>query len=212
MSNKFETIQPWLNEILTAIKKDVKNDYLTGSPKFYFTHFGKRPIGRLTTEEINPVLIKELLAGNEDLAEWVVNRFVFKHGDIYDFFATKLEQINPDIGAIEVLTNEQSEQILLGANYPVKDIFLFAVMNGVVFPQAIFDRLRKETVAFDEKKQADETKLAEEQELAKMIERHQKEVFRLTEKYEQKLAGVLKKYMADTEALKKQVRALQKKL
>src|SRR4051812_29479910 len=86
METKFHTLQPWLEEILGSIRKDIKTDYLPGSATFYRTHFGSRPQNRLTIEEINAAFIKELLAGNEEMAEWVVNRWVFKHGDVYRYF------------------------------------------------------------------------------------------------------------------------------
>lgn len=58
----------------------------------------------------------------------------------------------------------------------------------------------------------EEATAAEQQSIAKILEHHQREVSRLNEKYESKLAGVQKKYAIDTEALKKQIRALQQRL
>ena len=213
MTTKYQTLQPFLGEILDSIRKDIKTDYLPGSASFYRTHFGSRPINRLNSEEINAVFIKELLAGNEDLSDWVVNRWVFKHGDVYRHFAERLSRINADFDAIEHLSVEQSQTILAGAKegFGAKATYFFAMLNGVVFPEAIFAELKKG--AEEEYVQQKEEKQKEDQmlEVAKIIERHEREMARMVDKYEQKLAGVLKKYTTDVEALKAQVRALQKK-
>jgi hypothetical protein len=213
MTTKYHTLQPFLNEILDSIRKDIKTDYLPGSMSFYRTHFGTRPMSRLTGEEINDVLSKELLLGNEDLSEWVVNRWVFKHGELYRHFAERLGVINADFDAIQSLSTEESRTILAGSkqSFGARPVYFFAVLNGVVFPEEIFAELRRE--AEEEKSQQNtEAETAKEQlSLTKMLERHEREMARITDKYEQKLAGVLRKYTTDIAALKAQVRALQKK-
>jgi len=206
---QFQILRPWLPEILGAIKKDIKSDYLPGSHAFYRTHFGSRPQNRLTTEEINNALSQALLDGDEDLAEWVINRWVFKHGEIYTHFADRLAGVNPDFDSIQTLSPEQSEQILAGAKeaFGAKPVFFFAALNGVVFPEAIFERLRNDAENEQTEKLAEEKTAGQQQELTKIIERQQRELAR----YEQKLAGVLKRYETDITSLKKQIRSLQKK-
>jgi len=211
MKNKFQTLQPWLDEILTAIKKDIKTDYLPADAPFYRTHFGNRPQNRLSAEEINRAFTQELIAGNEEMAEWVINRWVFKHGDVYSHFEERLSKINDDFDAIKELTAAQSEQVLAGAveSFGAKAVYFFSMLNGVVFPQAVFNRLESAAKAEHTDQKASQEKEAGEADLANMIERHQREMTRLNEKYEQKLAGVLKKYAADVASLKSQIRALQ---
>lgn len=214
MTTKYHTLRPWLDEILTAIKRDIKNDYLPGDPAFCKASFGNRPLNRLTPEEINAAFVKELLQGNEEMDQWVVNHWVFKHGDVYDHFAERLSKINEDFDAIEKLTLAESEAILAGAveSFGAKPVYLFSVLNGVVFPEEVVARLQKlaEESAVREKKEA--AIAAEQLELNKLKEHYQRELARLNEKYDAKVAGVVKKYTLETEALKKQVRALQLKL
>lgn len=214
MTHKFHTLQPWLEEILSAIKKDIKNDYLPADAALYRAYFGNRPLNRLASEEILMAFSKELLQGNEEMAEWVVNRWVFKHGDVYRHFAERLIPINTDFDSIQELTHEESEAVLKGAieAFGAKQVYFFSLLNGVVFPPAVLERLKKSAEAEHASKQTQEQTESEEKELAKIRERHQREIARLTDKYEQKLSGVQKKYTVDTEALKKQVRALQQKL
>ena len=84
--NSFSSVGPWMNQILDTIKKDIKTDHLAVDKTFYLAHFGRRPINKLSIDEIFTVYEKELLAGNQTLGEWVVNRWVFKHGDAYRHF------------------------------------------------------------------------------------------------------------------------------
>lgn len=209
MKVKFQTLLPWMSEILGSIKKDIKSDYLSNNPAFCRAHFGNLPMSRITAEEINDVFSKELLNENEELSQWVIDRWVYKHGDIYQHFASRLFEINPEFDEITALTKEESAQILAGAKeaFGARDTYVFSVLNGVVFPETVLQQLRKET----EEEVVQEKVAAEERELAKLIEKHQREIERLQEKHEQKLAGALRKYTADVTALKKQLLALQSK-
>jgi hypothetical protein len=210
MENQFQALQNWTVEILDTIKKDIRTDHLHTDPVFYRTYFGNRPQNRLTTEEIFNAYEKELIKGNDDLAEWVVNRWVFKHGDLYKHFAERLSEVNPDFDQIKQLTEEESARILDGAaeSFGAIPTFIFSLLNGVVFPKTVLDRLRKDAdvarVAREKQAKTD----AEQESLDKILAAHQREVARLHDK----INGVQKKYDKDTEALKKQIKTLQKKL
>lgn len=211
--NPFPSVQPWIPQILHAIKKDIKTDHLALDKNFYKVHFGTRPMNKLSLEEIFAVYEKELLAGNEQLVEWTVNRWVFKHGDLYQRFADRLTAIHPEFYTIESLTEEQAEQVLGGVQeFKASEIYLFSSLNGVVFPESVFVRLRAAA-----EKESQETKEREEknsvtESLEQELERLRREASRMKEKYEDKLAGVQRKHQTDVEALKKQIRSLQQKL
>ena len=214
MKNQFETIQPWITVILSAIKRDIKTDHLPKSPAFVRTHFGNRPLNRLTAEEIFSAYEKDLLSGDADLAEWVVNRWVFKHGDIYGHFAESLSQVAEDYSTIVSLTVEQSETILSGAidRFGALQTYLFSVLNGVVFPESVLERLRTWAANEEAAKKTEDKEMEERLSLQQLTERYSRDVTRLNEKYESKVSGVLKKYTTEVEALKKQIRSLQKQL
>ncbi len=208
MKNPFESLQNWTHEVLNAIKRDIKVDHLHTDPVFYRKHFGNRPQNRLTAEEIFAAYEKELIEGNQELSEWVVNRWVFKHGDLYQHFAERLSQVNPEFNQIERLNEEESEAILKGAEkFEAIPTFLFALLNGVVFPASILERLRQaaevEKAAQSKQQVADN----EQKNLEKIIAAHQREIARMQDRID----GVQKKYTRDTEALKKQIKALQKR-
>lgn len=208
MENQFISLKNWMHVLLNAIRKDIKQDHLGSDPSFYRTHFGNRPQNRLTAEEIFNAYESELLKGNQELAEWVVNRWVFKHGDLYQIFAERLSQIDEQFDQIQTLTVEESEKILAGTaeRFGAIPTFLFVVLNGVVFPESIRNRL----MAQAEQERAVLEKKTEEEEgrenLEKLLATKEREIARLNDK----LLGVQKKYDKDIEALKKQIRAFQK--
>lgn len=205
MKNLFQNIELWIPEVLGSIKRDLRNEHLAKLPNFYKAHFGNRPLNRLTHEEICAVYKKELLKGEDaSLQEWVVNRWVFHHGDIYEYFSTQLEKIHPDFTAIQNLTAEQSLLIIEGAvaRFGALNTYLFSVLNEVVFPESVLTELQEKIVP--------EANEAGPQDNWK--ERYEADMARLQKKCEEKVAGVLRKHAMDVEALKKQIRALQQQL
>ena len=210
--NPFQHLQPWMNEILQMIRKDIKTDHLSVDRAFYKTHFGSKPLNKLSTEEIFSVYEKEILSGNETLVEWAVNRWVFKHGDLYRLFVAELTKINPNFTEIETLADAQAESVINAAlpAFGAKTTYLFSRINGVVFSDAIFDRLHQAALKDTAETATKAAAQSKTESLEQIIERQQREISRLQEKYEDKLAGVMRKYTVDTEALKTQIRALQK--
>lgn len=212
--DKFFFVQPWIREVLMAVKKELKSEYLPANRAFYQTHFGNRPLHRLMQEEIFFVFERELEKGNVELAEWVISRWVFKHGDVYQHFAGRLSEIQEDFTQIASLTEEQSERILEGAveSFGPISTYLFAYVNGVVFPKSILERLRKDAEVAREQEQKRDEALEEARTMETLVQKHEREMKRVMDKYESKLAGLEKKYIVDTGALKKQISSLQKQL
>ena len=214
MKNQFETLSPWLPQILQTLKREIKAEHLSKNPSFYRTYFGTRPQNRLTSEEISLAYEKELLQGNEELTEWVINRWVFNHGEIYRYFAEQLSQIHTDFDEIKNLNEGQSEAILSGAltSFGALPTYLFSVLNRVVFPEAVLQRLREKAEQEEKVQKTEAAALGEKQALDQVIAHHEREMSRLQEKCEQKIAGAMKKYTTDIHALKQQIRALQQRL
>jgi polyhydroxyalkanoate synthesis regulator phasin len=208
---QFESLQMWLPQILESIKREIKTEHLPRSPVFYRAHFGNRPMNRLLTEEIFRAYEKELLGGNEDLGQWVINRWVFRHGDLYNYFSVKLSELNPNFEEIKEITESQSDYILDGAveRFGAIDLYLFSLLNGVAFPPSVLERLRADAEVA--KASLDQPQVKSET-VEEVMARLQKEQAKWEEKYENKISGVMKKYTTDVEALKKQVRSLQQQL
>lgn len=215
MKDKFQTLQPWLPQILQSIKKEIKTEHLSKSPSFYKAYFGNRPLNRITGEEICGIYQKVLLEEeNDDLREWIINRWVFRNGDIYQHFAERLSRIHPDFDSIVSLDEAQSEAVLAGSieTFGALPVYLFCVLNGVVFPETVFSKLRKIAENYESAEKDREIQAEVEKNLLLIEERYKADVSRLERKYEDKLAGVIKKHAMDVQALKKQIRALQQQL
>jgi len=212
--NSFTYVRPWMEQILQVVKKDIKTDHLPGDKSFYKTHFGNRPQNKLTQEEIFVTYEKELLAGNEELSEWVINRWVFKYGDIYRHFAERLGAVNPNFQEIQSLSDAEADMVLAGAEekFGSTETYIFARLNGVVFSDSVFDRLNRAALQETQSKTQMQEQKNEQESFEQLNARHQREVSRLLEKYEDKLSGVQRKYTSDVEALKKQIRSLQQQI
>ncbi len=209
MENQFVPLKNWMHVILDAIKKELKSEHLGSDPEFYRVHFGNRPQNRLTSDEIFTAYESELLKGNQELAEWVVNRWVFKNGDLYQVFADRLSEINPEFDKIESITEEQSQRVLEGVveKFGAIPTFLFVLLNGVVFPESVREKLLKQA---EEEKTVKEKQAIEDegrQNLEKLLAAKEREIARLQEK----VTGVQRKYDRDVDALKKQIKVLQKR-
>jgi hypothetical protein len=139
MESQFRALQDWIKIVLEAIKKDLKVDHLHTDPLFYKNYFGNRPQNRLSMEEILTAYEKELLAGNPDLEVFVVNRWVFKHGDLYEHFAKRLSEINPNFDQITSLTDEQAKVVLEGCaeSFGAIETYLFCMLNKVAIPESM---------------------------------------------------------------------------
>jgi hypothetical protein len=208
--NKFFLAQPWLREVLEAVKRELKTEHLPGHPAFCNTHFPRQPLRRIGAEEMLAVYEKVLVAGDVELGDWIVSRWVCKQADLYGHFAERLSQISENFSQLEILTEEQSRQVLEGAaeQFGAIPVYLFALLNGVVFPETVFNHLRKAAEAEKTKRIEEESK-QEESTAPQQVER---EIARLKERYEAKLAGLEKKYQIDMEGFKKQIRSLQRQL
>lgn len=184
MKIKFQTLLPWMGEILGSIKKDIKSDFLPSNPIFCRTHFGNLPQSRITSEEICTAFSKELLNDNEEIADWVINRWLFKRGELYQHFADRLFEVNPDFDQIKELSLEESKKVLAGAkeSFGAKEIFFFSILNGVVFPESVLVQLREDAESETAQLIADEKTAAEEKERAKVIAKEQKEAARALKK------------------------------
>lgn len=212
--NPFNYVQPWISQILESIKKEIRRDHLGSDRHFHKTHFGTNPLSKISFEEIVSVYERELLEGREELVAWVINAWVFKHGDLYKHFAERLSEVSPSFSELVSLTEEQEKRVLDGAveRFGVTNVYLFSRLNGVVFSDLLFDRLYQEAFRAREngKKEEQEREVQEAHE--QMVARLMSEKTRIQERYEDRLAGVQRKYTTDIEALKKQIRSLQQQL
>jgi len=211
---KFKTLQPWMPTILQTIKKDLKGDHLKMDRLFYKKYFAGKQLNKLTTDELATAYFQEISEGKEDLGEFVSNRWLLKNTDVYDHFASYLEKINPQFDQITEIDVSFAEEMITKATtqFGAVRAYLFAVFNSVSFSteqmQKLANDAETEVVTAQQEAEEEET----ERTLDSLTKKYEREISRLTNKYEKKLIGMEKKYHRDTEALKKQIGTLQKKM
>lgn len=203
---KYQMIKHCLPSLILSIRRDLRQDHLKkdkAALKEYFQ--GKNP-NKLTVEELAEGYAPLLEGGNEDLWEFIAERWLLKHTDVYYFFEEKLKEIDEEFTSLEEIELEKARSIadesvrLFGA----EKTLIFGVLNEVVFPKEIYNDL--------EKAAKEAPRVHEKPENILPPQDYSAEIKRLENKYEKKLLGLQKKYERDVAALKKQVSALQKKL
>lgn len=214
--DKFAMLQNWMPVIADAIKKDLKNDHLKKDPGFSRLYFpGKNP-AKLTSEELAEAYTRAIATeeGAEELAEFISNRWLLKHSDLYYFFEQELGKINPNFNEIKEIDKATATKIMEASvqQFGAVSTYLFCVLNSVVFPEEIYKKLSQDAVKRAEEEKVEAKASEEDASVEAMQRNHEQQIARLTDKYEKKILGLQKKYTIDVEALKKQIANLQRKL
>lgn len=213
---KFSLIQTWVPYLIEIAAKDLRNEHLKKDNNFLKKYFSNKPIQKLTKEEIvagyKQALEKEDNA--EDIAEFISHAWILRNSEIYNHFETELTKRYGDFGAIEEIDAKNSKEIIDAAvkNFGAARTYLFAVINSVVFTKPAYDSLRADAEANKIQQDVEEQQNLEKMSIEKVHTHYQQQIDRLTDKYEKKLMGFQKKYLQDTENLKKQISILQRKL
>jgi hypothetical protein len=209
---KFELLSPWGEEIVAAVRKELKSDHLPKHPQMVQKHFSKRALQKISAEEMVGAYLSEVAGGNEEVSAWVASRWVIKHAEIYHFFAAKLAEINPKFDEIERIPDDRARAFMEQASlqFGPKRTYIFSVLNAVVFPEAIMQELR--TRAEEDSDDVAREEAAADESVEAVKERYEREIVKLTDKYEKRLLGFHKKYTQDTDGLKKQIAQLQRQL
>ncbi len=212
-SQKLTILKKWIPNIVEEIKRDLKNDHLKKDKQFCKTYFSTCDVARISTDDLSAGYRKaaENEAVEENLAEFIGNRWLLKNTDIYDFYEFHLSKIDENFTELEVLEPEAAEKLVNASVHefgPVKS-YIFSVLNSVVFPETHFKKMEK--LAEDQNKNVDGTK-EKKAECSESDKNYERQIARLTDKYEKRLAGLENKYNKDVDALKKQIVLLQKKI
>jgi hypothetical protein len=213
---KFKMLDPWMQMIVESVKKDLKNEHLKNDWQFAKKYFANKNIAKLTTEELTEGY-RQALANEEAaeaLAEYISNRWLLKNTEMYHFFEERLRQINPDFSELVELEKGKANTLMEESisHFGAPKTYMFSVINSVVFPQEIYDKLSKHA-QHAAKEEVEHANAMEEKISLQMIhQNYQQQIARLTDKYEKKLLGMQKKYTQDVETLKKQIGTLQRKL
>lgn len=213
---KFAALREWIPSIIETVKKDLKNEHLKKDFSFVKKFLATKNLNKVTTEDLAHAYQKaiEEEERGEEIAEFIASRWLLKNSELYAFFEQQLSQMYPDFTALEELKPEEAKQLIESASneFGPPQTYLFAVLNSVVFPDESFKTLKSQAQQHQEKQQQESHELAERLTVETMQKGFEREIARLTDKYEKKLSGLQKKYVQDTESLKKLLSQLQRKL
>lgn len=213
---KFSRLDHWLPTITDSIKKDLRNEHLRNDWAFVKHYFAGKNVNKLTNEEL-AAAYKDCLSNgekSEELGEFITNRWLLKNTELYHFFEQELSKINPNFHEITILEPKVAAKISeeAVAQFGSLNVYIFSVLNSVVFPAEIFASLEKSAREESNKAAAHAEEKKEKESVESMQRSYEQQIARLTDKYEKKLLGLQKKYITDTDSLKKQVSLLQRKL
>lgn len=213
---KFAVLQEWIPVLVETVKKDLRNEHLKKDFYFVKKFFPSKNIHKLTTEELAEAYQKAIQEEEkgEELAEFITSRWLLKNSELYDFFEQQLSNIMPDFTNLEEIDSSQAQVLIETALYQFGAIqtYLFSVLNSVVFSKESFQYLQIQAQQNRDEQQKDTQKFSEKLTIDQMRNNFEREMTRLTDKYEKKLSGMQKKYVMDIESLKKQIAHLQRRL
>jgi len=213
---KFADLHEWTPLIIETVKKDLKNDHLKKDIYFAKKFLASKNYQKATTEELAQAYQQAIAEeeNGEEIAEFIASRWLLKNSELYQFFEQNLTQIDPNFTDLEELSPTQAQSLIQASTdaFGAPHTYLFSVLNSVVFPQDSFQALRQQAKEKNQQVQEETENFQAQQSLDAMRQGFEREMNRLTDKYEKKLAGLQKKYTVDVDTLKKQVAQLQRKL
>lgn len=213
--NKFELLSPWNKEMIVSIKKEVKTELTKKDSILTQRLFDRKKVDKLSMDEMAALCIHKVIeTGDEELGEWIVSRWVFKHAEIYQFFAQELSAINPKFDEIEVIELSKEKFLLTYAieHFGAIDSYIFCVLNSVVLSKEAEQSLKAKAEEELREKKAREEKMAPVLSMEEVKQKYEAEILKLTDKYEKRLLGVARKHQVDVEGFRKQISQLQRKL
>lgn len=214
---KYAILKNWMPSIIESVKKDVKNEHLKNDPLFVKKYLPSKNYQKVSVEELVDAYsraIQEEGEKGEQIGEFITSRWLLQNSEVYDLFENELKKINPDFSSLDSIDLTRGKELIQSSSkaFGPTATYIFAVLNSVVFPDELFHELEKQSVKHEkeQKIQNEENKKRIQSENER--ESFEREIARLTDKYEKKLSGLQKKYQIDTEALKKQIATLQRKI
>ena len=199
---KFSLISPWFAEVISDTKQQLKSEHLSLDPTFVRKHFHGLPLHRISQEEMRAVYLREILSGNNQLAEFVMNRWLFKNLPLYKFFEARLEKLFSNLETIQIVEDEKARPIIQEAmsSFSLGKIFCFVTLNEVLLSDALFRELQKQ--ALEELSQT-----MREQEAQELPEKQkfEEEMKKTKEKYEKKIEELHKKHTQEIKALQQEL-------
>lgn len=213
---KFADLQEWIPFLVESVKKDLRNEHLKKDFYFVKKFLSSKNIHKITIEELAQAYQKAIQEEEkgEDLAEFITSRWLLKNSELYEFFERRLSEIDSDFTNLEEIDSARAQALIDASicQFGAPQTYLFSVLNSVVFPKESFQKLKVKAQQHQERQEEESRRNADQFSADQIRKDSEREIARLTDKYEKKLTGLQKKYVTDVENLKKQVAQLQRKL
>lgn len=141
---KFAELQPFHAAIFTEIKKDLRDEHLRADRGFFKRNFAGKELSKLTVDDLLRVYPKIIAAGYEPVSEFIANRWLLRHLDVYNFFESRLKECNEKFEQITQLEHSFAESLLNDAlgKFGPQDTYIFSVLNSVAFPASLLEKLQ----------------------------------------------------------------------
>lgn len=141
----FSLLEPFYGEIFTSVRNDLRDQHLRTDKAFLKKNFPNKRLSFLTADDFAKVYPQRIVQGHESLGEFIANRWLLKHLEIYNFFEDELKKIHPAFEEISALDELAGRNIMLEAVklFGAKECYIFALFNGVRFSQSLLDELRQ---------------------------------------------------------------------
>lgn len=143
-AEKFQDLTPFHEAIFTEVKKDLRDDHLRQDKGFLKRNFSGKQLNKITVQELLEVYTKLIAAGYDAVSEFVANRWLLRHIEIYNLFEDRLRTINSQFHEIVELDPEAAKSLLSDAveRFGAVDCYIFSVLNSVCLPEALLKELR----------------------------------------------------------------------
>lgn len=147
-SEKFKILDPFLSEIFSTIKKDLKKEHFKADPSFFRAFFKGKLKQKITVAELKEVYTEQVLKGNNDLAGYLANKWISRHYALYEFFYRELASRYPDMEQIDLIEEKVAKELAATseAKFGSMATYLFVIFNSVVFPEPTLNELRQKAL------------------------------------------------------------------
>lgn len=145
---KFSSLKPFLEKIFREIKKEIRQD-LQSKGSFLRKKLGAQSF-HPEFKKISSLLEECIVSSEgEDLGRWVSLAWVNTKGAIFELFHDHLEKVAEDYSTLTALPSDVEENLLKEAieQFGVKNVYIFSLLNSVVFSSATFEKLKKDSEA-----------------------------------------------------------------
>ncbi len=148
---KLTELEPFYTVIFTDVKKDLRDDHLRTDRGFFKRNFHPKALNKITVDDFITVYSKVIEQGFEEVSEFISNRWVLRHLDIYNFFEAKLKAVNDKFFELTELEPTFAKTLMddAVAQFGAIDTYIFAELNDVAFGSTLLQELR--TMALNER-------------------------------------------------------------